>query len=83
MKPAVTSDSLRELLRERGLSFDAAAVLAGLDTSAISRIVNGQRQPRPETVVQIARALGISARRLRLMVDAAWAAAHPDEAVPA
>jgi plasmid maintenance system antidote protein VapI len=67
----------------RGLTFDAAAVLAGLDTSAISRIVNGKRQPRPETIVQLARALGISARRLQLMVDAAWAAAHQDEAVPA
>ena len=58
MKFTATSDSVRGLLRQRGLSFDAVSVLAGVDTSVISRLVNGKRQARPETVVKIARALG-------------------------
>ncbi len=78
MKPVVTSDSLRDLLRERGLTYEATGVLAGIDTSAVSRIVNGKRQPRPETIVQLARALGISAGRLQDMAAAAWAGAHSD-----
>jgi plasmid maintenance system antidote protein VapI len=81
MKTISTPGTLRDLLRKRGLSFDAVAVLAGVDTSVISRLVNGKRQARPETVVKIARALGISARRLQAMLDAAYAAEHQDEAV--
>lgn len=60
-----SSTPLRELLRERGLTFDAAAVLADVDTSTISRIVNGQMSARPETIVRLARALGISAKRMQ------------------
>jgi plasmid maintenance system antidote protein VapI len=63
--------ALRELFRERGLTFDAAAVLAGVETSSISRIVNGQMGARPETIVRLARALGISAKRLQAMAAAA------------
>jgi plasmid maintenance system antidote protein VapI len=76
MKSATTSGTLRDLLRERGLTFDAAGVLAGVDTSVISRMVNGKRQARPETIVRLARVLGISARRLQQMADAAYAAEH-------
>jgi plasmid maintenance system antidote protein VapI len=47
---------------------DATAVLAGVETSSISRIVNGQMGARPETIVRLARALGISAKRLEAMV---------------
>ena len=66
-----TPTTLRELLRERGLTFDAAAVLADVETSTISRIVNGQISPRPETIVRLARALGISAKRLQAMTTPA------------
>jgi plasmid maintenance system antidote protein VapI len=83
MKAIVTPGSLRDLLRRRGLSFEAVSVLAGVDTSVISRLVNGKRQARPETVVKLARALGISPRRLQAMLDAAYAADHADEAVSA
>jgi plasmid maintenance system antidote protein VapI len=68
---AASSNSLRELLRERGLTFDATAVLAGVETSTISRIVNGQMGAKPETIVRMARALGISAKRLEAMVAVA------------
>ncbi len=78
-----TPDTLRELLRARGLTLEATAVLAGKDASTVSRIVNGLQRPQPVTVVHLARALGISAKRLAAMCDAAWTAAHPDEQVPA
>ena len=80
-----TPAALRDLLRERGITLDAAAVLAAVDTSTVSRIVNGKARARPVTVVRLARALGISARRLQVMCDAAWAGAQAgeDEAVSA
>jgi plasmid maintenance system antidote protein VapI len=71
-----TQYGLRDLLRDRGLSFEAAAVLGRTDASVISRMVNGKRQAKPETIVRLARGLGISAKRLKLMADAAWAAEH-------
>jgi len=74
-----SADALRELLGSRGISYDAAGVLAGLDTATVSRIVNGKTRARPVSVVRLARALGISARRLQVMCDAAWAGAQADE----
>ena len=81
MKQAVTESSLRGLLRQRGLSFEAVSVMAGVDTSVVSRVVNGKRQARPESIVKLARALGMSARRLQAMADAAYDAEHQDRAV--
>lgn len=75
----LSGSSLRDLIRDRGLSFDAVAVMSGLDTSAVSRIVNGKRQARPETIVKLARGLGVSAKRLKLMAEAAYRAAHSGE----
>ena len=71
MTQQVGATALRDFLSKRGLTFDAAAVLAGVETSTISRIVNGQMGARPETIVRLARALGISAKRLEGMVIAA------------
>lgn len=68
MPQTVSPTALRELLRKRDLTMDATAVLAGVETSTISRIVNGQMGARPETIVRLARALGISAKRLEAMV---------------
>jgi transcriptional regulator with XRE-family HTH domain len=75
----VSADALRELLRERGISLDAAGVLAGVDTSTVSRVVSGKARARPVTIVRLAKALGVSARRLQVMCDAAWAGAQVDE----
>ena len=75
MRPA-TPDTLRELLQVRGLTLEAAAVLAGTDASTISRVMNGRQRPRPVTIVRLARALGVSAKRLQAMCDLAWASAH-------
>lgn len=68
--------TLRDFLVSRDIRQDAAAVLAGVDASTISRIGMGQTRARPQTVVRLARALGVSARRMQAMCDASWAAAH-------
>ena len=75
--------TLRELLTERGLSLDAAAVLAGVDPSTISRIASGRTRARPETIVRLSRGLGISARRFQGICNASWLAAHPRDGVQA
>jgi len=59
---------LREERLRRGLSLEAAAMLAGVDTSTLSRIERGLCQPKPETVVRLARALKISAGRMAEML---------------
>lgn len=83
MQESISPSALGDLLRNRGLTYEAAAVLAQVETSTISRIVRGQSKAKPQTIVTLARALGISAKRLEAMVRAAWGAAHPDERVPA
>ena len=64
--------SLRELLNARGLTMDAAAVLGQVDTATISRICAGQARPTPQTVVRLATALGVNARRMARLCDQAW-----------
>ena len=54
---------LRDLLTERGIRMDAAALMAGVSTSTISRICSGVEKARPETVVSLARALRVSGCR--------------------
>lgn len=70
MPQAVSPSPLRDLFRERGLTFDAVAVLADVDTSTVSRWVNGQMGATPEAIVRLARGLGISAKRLQAMIPA-------------
>lgn len=62
---------LRELRQTRGLSLEAVGYLADLDIGTVSRIERGLVQPRKETVVRLARALGLSVGRLVEMLDAA------------
>jgi len=62
--------TLRELREKRGLRQDALAMLGGVDVSTISRIEAGKITPRPEVVVRLALALGVSARRMRAICDA-------------
>jgi plasmid maintenance system antidote protein VapI len=64
--------TLRELLDARGITTDAAAVLAGLDTATISRICSGQARAKPLTIVRLSMALGINARRMARLCDQAW-----------
>jgi plasmid maintenance system antidote protein VapI len=68
---------LREVLTDRHISMDAAALLARRDKSTISRVAAGKTRAQPEMVVALARALGMSASRLQAACDASWSAAHP------
>jgi transcriptional regulator with XRE-family HTH domain len=71
--------TLREFLAKRDITMDAAAVLGGIDTATISRVAAGKSRPRPQTVVRLARAFGVSARRMQSICSASWDAAHPAE----
>lgn len=64
--------TLHELLTSRGLNMISAGVLAGVDAATISRICSGQARATPQTVVRLARALGVSARRMARLCDQAW-----------
>lgn len=83
MPEPVSPTAFQELLQERGLTYEGAAVLAQVETSTISRIARGHVRARPHTIVTLARALGVSPKRLEAMAKAAWTSAHPDERVPA
>jgi len=58
---------LRQFRAERGLSQAAIAVLSGLSQREVSLVERGQVRPRPETVVKLAKALGIDAQRMALI----------------
>ena len=60
-EPATTS--LRAVRVQRGFTVEALAVLADVHKSTVSRVERGLVEPGPETVVAIARALGVSASR--------------------
>lgn len=72
--------TLKQLAAERNLRMDAMSLLAGVDKGTISRIANGKTAAKPETVVKLATALGISARRMQHICDTSWSMAHSDEA---
>lgn len=60
--------SLRRFREGRALTLEALAYMGRCDQSTISRIERGLVQPHPETVVNLARALGISVARLLSML---------------
>lgn len=59
---------LRELRRARNLTLEAVSVLADVDMATVSRLERGLVEPRAETIVKLARGLGISARRMRAIL---------------
>jgi transcriptional regulator with XRE-family HTH domain len=59
---------LRELRQQRGLSLEALGYLAKVDQATISRIERGLAEPRRDTVVRLARGLGIGAKRMALIL---------------
>jgi hypothetical protein len=71
--------TLKELLTGRQLRYDAAALVSGKDKATISRIAAGKSRAQPETVVALARGLGISARRMQAICDESWRVAHPND----
>ncbi len=59
---------LRALRQERGLSLEAVAVLGDVDPATVSRIERRLVEARPETIVRLARAFKMSARRMKQIV---------------
>jgi plasmid maintenance system antidote protein VapI len=64
--------TLVDLMQDRGLTASAVAVLGGIDTMTVSRIRSGQARATPPTIVRLAKALGIDARRMQKLCDQAW-----------
>ena len=55
---------LRKLRRQRGLTLEQVAVLAGVDKSTVSRAERGLQKLRPDSIVRISRALKVPPRRI-------------------
>ena len=51
--------ALRRLRQDRRLTLEGLAYLTRLSPAAISMIERGERSPTPETVVALARGLGV------------------------
>ena len=76
-KPA--ANGLRQLRQERGLTLQAVSVLSGITAGEASMLERGLIEPRPETIVKLARALGIGAYRMRDILTSP-ATAEPEPA---
>jgi transcriptional regulator with XRE-family HTH domain len=71
-----TTPTLRELRHRRGLTLDAVAVRGGVDPATSSRIERGLIRPSRPTIVALAKALAISARRMVEIIDRTMEAAE-------
>ncbi len=60
--------NLRTLRKERGLTLEAVAYLAGVDIATISRVERGIVTPHRATVVRMARAFGVSVKRMQSLL---------------
>lgn len=61
--------NLKELRSQRNLTLEAVAILAGVDIATVSRIERGLVDARPETIVNLARGLGVSAARMKSIIQ--------------
>lgn len=59
--------SLREFRQQRSLSQAAIAVLGGVSQREVSLIERGEVQPRPDTIVKLAKAFRVNAERMALI----------------
>lgn len=62
--PIMKKGRLRELREARGLSQSQLAQLVGVDQSDLSHIEAGRHDPRLDTALKLARALGVSVEEL-------------------
>jgi transcriptional regulator with XRE-family HTH domain len=62
--------TLRELRHRRRLTLDAVHVLTDgeVDVATISRVERGIGETRPRTIVHLARAYGVSAKRMKEII---------------
>ena len=68
--------TLDEFLQDRGTPREAAAIMADVAPSTISRIINGQSEASPQTILRLARAFGIAPRRMQAICKASRAGAQ-------
>jgi transcriptional regulator with XRE-family HTH domain len=62
--------NLRDLRAQRGLTLEATGILGGVDPATVSRIERGLVKAKPDTTVRLARALGVSAGRMKQILAA-------------
>jgi transcriptional regulator with XRE-family HTH domain len=55
---------LKEVLKQKGISGKSLAETVGITETSLSRIINGDQQPRFELLLQIAEALDVDIREL-------------------
>jgi transcriptional regulator with XRE-family HTH domain len=78
VQPATIGERLKALRQAAGLSQQALAVAAGLSTSAVFQIEQGQKaDPRFSTVAALAKALGVSLDEFAAAAGQAEAPAAP------
>ena len=72
MHPQQTT--LRDIRRRRGFSLEAVAFLTNLDQATISRLERGLiHEPKPATVVTLARTYGVTVARMIELIKAGGA----------
>lgn len=71
---------LREVRKRNRLTLEGLAFLSEVDIGTISRIERGLVNPRPDTVVKLARALGMSVTTMRAYVNASQSDTGPEAA---
>ena len=64
--------ALRDLLGKRGVSVEGAAKVARVSQDAMGRICSGAESAHPKAVTFLAQGLGVSARRMQALCDAAY-----------
>ena len=60
---------IRVCRKQRGLTLEVASGLAGIDTSHLSRIENGEYTPQLDTFIRIAFALGMAPSALMAYIE--------------
>ncbi|WP_031557852.1 helix-turn-helix domain-containing protein [Lachnospira multipara] len=60
----VITNKIGEILRKQGITQKQLSVDTGITESAISRYIKGERVPREENLMKIAKALGITTDEL-------------------
>jgi plasmid maintenance system antidote protein VapI len=75
-------ETLGQILKERHWPNAALALVAEIDESTVTRIVNGESKPRATTAVRMAEGLGIGYGRMRRILAATWEAGQAAQADP-
>lgn len=55
---------IKDILRDKGVTYEALGEKIGLTKTSVSRIANGDQQPKPKTLIAISKALDVDIREL-------------------